>query len=150
MVKKLFLIILILIMFSSCGMFTSSTKKEKGVIGVNQTNIIEVTGKGVVPEDLENTAKGYLMAERAAVIDGYRLLTEKIAGLIIQSNSENKDFTVSKDKIYTYARSFLKGAKVLSIRHLKNNIAEAEVRIILPRKKLDKGFLSNLFGGSDQ
>ncbi len=147
MYKKILFLFFLLIIFTSCSIYTK--KKEKGIEGINQTNIIEVTGKGVVPDDLEGSAKGYLMAERAAVIDGYRLLTEKIAGLIVQANSENQNFTVSKDKIYTYAKSFLKGAEVLSIRHLKNNIAEADIRIILPNKKLSKSFLSKVFGGNN-
>ena len=148
MLKKIIILTIILLSFSSCGS-NNNIKKNKVIQGVNQTNIIEVTGKGVVPDDLEDSPKGYLMAERAAVIDGYRLLTEKIAGIIVEANSENKDFTVSKDKIYTYAKSFLKGAEVMSIRHLKNNIAEADIRLILPEKKLSKNFLNKLFGRSE-
>ena len=107
-------------------------KPEQKIYGeINNNSIIFVTGKGIVENPDDNSAKSYILAERAAIIDGYRLLAEKIAGIMLDAYSAGEDFNISKDQIMVRARSYVRGADVVNIRHLKNGVVEADMQIRL-------------------
>lgn len=54
-----------------------------------------------------------LMAKRAAEIDGYRNMTERIMGLEISSESKVVDFMGESDKIATSMDHFIKGLRIV-------------------------------------
>jgi len=98
------------------------------------------------PEARIVTAKGYgtvtaqagasldqakLMAMRAAKVDAYRNLAERLQGLRVSSVSNAAAFASQGDAVQTSAEYFLKGARVVSIAPLRDGIYEAVVELDL-------------------
>jgi len=76
------------------------------------------------------TGQGRLMAERAARLDAYRKLGERINGLIITSDTTVKDFVATDDRIQTAMQTFLRGAKEVGKRYHENElIVEVELQV---------------------
>jgi hypothetical protein len=76
------------------------------------------------------TPQGRLMAARAARLDAYRKLGERINGLMINSDTTVKDFVATDDRIQTAMQTFLRGAKEIGTRyHESELIVEVELQI---------------------
>jgi hypothetical protein len=76
------------------------------------------------------TGQGRLMTARAARLDAYRKLGERINGLLITSDTTVKDFVATDDRIQTAMATFLRGAKEIGTRyHESELIAEVELQI---------------------
>lgn len=89
--------------------------------------MIHVVGKGVEPSEGTPIQKK-LMAERAAVIDGYRQLAERIAGIIIETESRVGNNSLSMDKVMIQANAYLRGAQVSTINY-QAGFATADVKL---------------------
>ena len=78
------------------------------------------------------TARGRLMAERAARLDALRKLAERIKGLRITSKTTVQDFVTESDEIKTRLETFIKGMKEVGRRYHKDElIIEVEMQIKL-------------------
>ena len=134
--KKIFFIFFISLCFlTSCqtfNVFKKQNEKNKEIPAVSgnisYSNIITVIGKGIPPEG-DDSARGRLLAERAAIIDGYRLLSEKLSGIILQANSQNKNFTLTKDEIQARTETYIRGVKIVDITHKDNGIVEIKMTL---------------------
>ncbi|MDY0132700.1 MAG: hypothetical protein RBR53_08530 [Desulforegulaceae bacterium] len=105
--------------------------------------LITEIGKGVAPQNGTPMEQKY-MAERAAVLDGYRRLSERLAGLIIQANSEAGNGSLDKDQIVVVAKSYMRGANVEEVTY-QEGLATAEIKLyIKPRKEV---YYNSLFSG---
>lgn len=108
--------------------------------------------QAVVPEDPSQkedhvvTAKGYgivaaqgavsldqakLLAMRAAKVDAYRNLAERLQGLRVNSSSNATAFASQGDAVQTSAEYFVRGARVVSIAPVRDGIYEAVVELDL-------------------
>ncbi len=73
-----------------------------------------------------------LLAKRAAIVDGYRNLAERIKGLKIDASTYVRDFVAESDEIRTSLDTFLKGARVVGApRYFEDGSAEVSVEITL-------------------
>jgi len=73
-----------------------------------------------------------LLAKRAAIVDGYRNLAERIKGLKIDANTYVRDFVAEADEISTSLDTFIKGARVVGpARYYEDGSAEVTVEITL-------------------
>jgi len=78
------------------------------------------------------TARGRLMAERAARADAMRKLAERIKGLRITSNTTVQDFVTESDEIRTRVNTYIRGMKEVGRRYHKDElIVEVEMQIKL-------------------
>jgi hypothetical protein len=76
------------------------------------------------------TPRGRLMAERAARLDSYRKLGERINGLMISSETTVKDFVATNDTIRTQMATFLRGGREVGTRYHDNElIVEVEMEV---------------------
>ena len=76
------------------------------------------------------TGRGRLMAVRAARVDAYRKLGERINGLMITSETSVKDFVAEDDRIQTAMTTFIRGAKEVGVRYHDNElIVEVELQV---------------------
>ena len=100
-------------------------------------SIIYATGRGAPPADdsLTETQK-YLLAERAAIVDGYRVLSEKLEGMLIEAFTKAGLYEVYADKITIYTQSFIKGAEIIEIKHKNSGICEAVIKISFNKNKI--------------
>lgn len=103
------------------GKYPGKPNKE-GIVAVN------VVGKGIPPENAISKGQAILMAERAALADGYRKMAERINGIYIQAYLKAGRETIDYDLIRIETETWLRGVQVLEIKHRDNDIAEAYLR----------------------
>jgi len=104
--------------------------------------VIRVVGRGVEPADGTPIEKK-LMAERAAVIDGYRQLAERLAGMIIESRSSVGNNSLSLDQVMIEANAYLRGAQISTITY-QAGFATADVKLYLEPRESRYYIKSNL------
>ncbi len=78
------------------------------------------------------TPQGRLMAIRAARLDAYRRLSERIKGTKVQSETSVKDFVAEDDFIRLASENHLKGVKEVGVRfHPDELVVEVEMQVKL-------------------
>ena len=113
----------------SCATVETNSIEKNSIKEFNkkQCNIkISVTGKGAPPllSNLSEVQK-YIFSERAAILDGYRLISERLSGMILKSLSRSDNFSISNDTIKTITNTFLKGVKIVSIKHKETSFKKS-------------------------
>lgn len=95
--------------------------------------LISVRGQGVEPTT-GTPQQRKLMAERAAVIDGYRKISERVAGMIINAYSAAGYNNISVDQVTSETNAYLRGAQVNFV-SFKDGVASATVKVYMaPRE----------------
>jgi outer membrane protein FlgP len=93
--------------------------------GTDKVVTFEVTGKGLEPETSITKGEAIIMAERAAIMDGYRQFVEKINGVYVEAYMKAGYGTVNHDMIKTSVQSWLRGVEIVEIRKGNHGITEA-------------------------
>ena len=76
------------------------------------------------------TARGRLMAQRAALADAYRNMGERVKGLRIDSQTYVRDFVADSDQVNTYLNTFIQGVRPISpYRYTPEGICEVDVQL---------------------
>ncbi|MDH5229254.1 MAG: LPP20 family lipoprotein [Gammaproteobacteria bacterium] len=75
---------------------------------------IRVTGYGAPPKAFYPEAQRRLMSMRAAKIDAYRSLAERVNGVQIWGGTTIGDMVVEKDRFRVYLDTHLRGARVIA------------------------------------
>jgi hypothetical protein len=96
----------------------------------------QVTGKGLEPENALTKGEAILMAERAAVADGYRILVEKVRGVYVDAYTKAGRGSVNQDTIQVQTQSWLRGAEVIDITRADYGITEARLRLRVQLSKI--------------
>lgn len=91
--------------------------------------LVAAKGYGLAPET-GNPAERRFLAERAAIMDGYRRLSERLAGMMVESASSTGYNRLDQDRIVTESRAFLKGAQVNGVTY-EGGVATADVRVYI-------------------
>lgn len=127
-------LVIVLFVFSLTGCSTNSgddTYQEELRSGAGPT-VIRVTGfgaqidvKGKPPETQR------LLAMRAATLDGYRSLAERVYGTVVVGSSTVNDFVLEHDHIRARVDSYISGAKVVAMNELGGGNFEAVIELVL-------------------
>lgn len=141
MIKTFYKVVFFLGMVGLCftGCYVPGTKIEPSPLidgelnpsGVQKVVTYRVVGRGIEPENAKTRAEAILMAERAAVADGYRQLVEKLQGVYLDTQTLIKNGSVNYTLLYEDAQAWIRGAEVIEISRLSNGITEAEMIIKL-------------------
>jgi hypothetical protein len=137
--KKIVLLFagLLVLSFYGCSTTASSTASNPGgVLGApggsadnHKVVSFYVTGKGLEPENALTKGEAVLMAERAAVADGYRQLVEKVRGVYVDAFMKAGRGTVNHDVIQIHTQSWLRGTEVMEITQGEYGITNARLRL---------------------
>jgi hypothetical protein len=73
---------------------------------------ITAEGEGVIPKNTENEDQARLLAIRAAKMDAYRNLTEKISGITLSSGTTIGEYMTANDTIRGNVHGFIKNAQM--------------------------------------
>ncbi len=124
------LLLLAMTEFFGCGYHAS----PGGIMGQKKTGkskivTFSVIGKGVEPEKAVTKGQAFVMAERAAVMDGYRLLAEKIKGVYVNALSQAGMNSIDYDVINTKVETLLRGVQINDISHNEYGIAQANMQL---------------------
>jgi len=126
---------------SNCGPGTQ-IRVSKHMINKNgkpaEAIKIRVTGYGAEPKSFYPEPQRRLMAMRAAKIDAYRSLAERITGIQIWGGTTIGDMVVEKDQFRVYLDTHLTGARVISENAQEDGTFETVVEL-----RVGQGFLSN-------
>jgi len=98
---------------------------------------IRVTGYGAPPKAFYPDPQRRLMAMRAAKIDAYRSLAERVSGLQIWGGTTIGDMVVEKDRFRVYLDTHLAGARVIAESGQEDGTYETVVEL-----KVDQLFLN--------
>ena len=119
-----------------CNNINSSNGGPGGVLDSSADNMVnqkvvtlQVTGKGLEPENALTKGEAILMAERAAVADGYRQLVEKVRGVYVDAYMKAGRGAISQDTIQVHTQSWLRGTEVMEITQAEYGITEARLRL---------------------
>jgi hypothetical protein len=97
--------------------------------------MITVYRKGIEPEEGTPMQKKF-MAERAAVLDGYQNLAERLGGVIIDAHTRAGKSTLTQDEVMIEIRAFMRGAQVGPVTY-KNGFAIVDMKLyIAPRQNM--------------
>jgi len=123
--KKLFLVSSLVIgglIFTGCAHEASNAPKK---IVTPKQNIsqtpglihkyiirIEANGIGVAPASSISPAQSTAMARRAAIIDGYKALTEKLYGIKVNGRETVKDMILKDSTLRTRIAGIIRGATI--------------------------------------
>lgn len=90
---------------------------------------IVVWGIGLPPANMP-IERGRILAERAAIVDGYRQLAETINGVQIDSETTIKDLAVESDVVRASVSALVKGALV--VEKQTNDDGSCRVKMTIP------------------
>lgn len=115
---------------------------------------ISVFGQGFDPQNGTVHQKRY-MAERAATIDGYRRLSERLAGIVLNAYTKSGITGISEDQVTSETNAYLRGAQARLISY-KNGVATVNTKVFIePRQvkayhgsKVSRALLTALAGAS--
>jgi hypothetical protein len=97
---------------------------------------IIVVGQGVAPcADTCSPEQALVLAKRAAIIDGYRLIAEKVKGVYVQGNDYVHNMMIKSSKVRTYVDANVRNANVLDTLY-KDGLCEVEMEIVLNHSQL--------------
>ena len=75
-----------------------------------EDSTITVKGMGLTPQNVKSPAQARMLARRAAVVDGYRLLAELIKGVNVDAETTVENLIVRSDTVRTKVNACVQGA----------------------------------------
>lgn len=105
---------------------------------VSASRHIQAVGRGAVamPGQMSQ-GQMKLMAMRAAQVDAYRALAERVYGLSVSGGTTVSAFAAQNDNLRVFVDAFIRGARVVSVVAQADGIYEATVELPLPVAFLD-------------
>ena len=95
----------------------------------NHDTVVEVMGNGALPDSL---GLGRIQAKRAAEMDAYRKLAERVMGVRITARTTVRDFVLESETVRARLVSqVLKGAKPVAIRYIGEDACEVTMELKL-------------------
>jgi len=98
--------------------------EEKGSLRVS------VTGEGVAPMNTSSPAQARVMAKRAAIVEAYRLIAEKVNGVRVEGKDTIKNMVVQRSTVKTQVAAMIRNAAIVETT-FKNGLCEVEMEIEL-------------------
>ncbi len=104
--------------------------KASNVLRENSTMTISVVGQGVAPAFTISHAQAYALAKRAATADAYRLIAEKVNGVVVEGKDTVRNMVMQRSTVNTNVRAMIKNATVVETT-FKDGLCEVEMEIRL-------------------
>lgn len=135
---KIKFVITLLVLFTFLGL-AKICVADISIIELKTTEkTIRVTGTGFPPDNTNfSIERKKKMAERAAVVDGYRKLLERVVEIRVDSKTTIQNYVTQNDTITVKIDGIVKGAKQVAVRHHKGGMAEVDMEITLGRDFYD-------------
>jgi hypothetical protein len=113
-----------------------------------QPATIRVSGHGTVrPDSGLTVSQMKLLAQRAARMDAYRLITEHVYGLRLTGNTSVADMVVKSDVVKSYVNGFIRGAREVSLLPLGSDDFTYEA---IMEVKIDQAFFDYCYYNARQ
>jgi len=109
---------------------SNTTKAAPMMLTKKRPLRISVLAQGVAPANTISPAQAYVMAKRAATVEGYRLIAEKINGVVVEGKDTIKNMVVQRSVIRTQVSAMIKNATIVETT-FKNGLCEVEMEVEL-------------------
>ena len=113
------------------------------VMTETSTTRIVVKGQGVAPSFTQSPAQAFALAKRAAMVDAYRLLGEKIQGVKVEGQDLIRNMMVQRSQVRTEVNAMIREATIIET-EFKDGLCEVEVELIVTGARWH-GTLSHAF-----
>ncbi|MBP0048133.1 hypothetical protein H9C73_05250 [Marinobacterium sp. AK62] len=104
--------------------------------GVDDTQVITVTGYGAPKSTFENLVQRRLMALRASEVDAYRKIAEQISGIQVVGDTRVDDFIADRDRLRTYINTFVQGAAITEQEFQPDGMAVTTMSLKISRSRM--------------
>ena len=91
---------------------------------------ITVTAQGVAPANTISPAQAYVMAKRAATVEAYRLIAERVNGVRVDGKDTIKNMVVQRSTVRSQVSALIKNATIVETT-FKNGLCEVEMEVEL-------------------
>ena len=115
---------------STAPVATSAAKTKEPLMTRRSTIRLVVKGQGVAPSFTQSPAQAFALAKRAAMVDAYRLLGEKIAGVRVEGQDIIKNMMVKRSQVRTEVNAIIRQAAVVET-DFKDGLCEVEVELLV-------------------
>lgn len=92
--------------------------------------VINVVGQGIAPSVTASPAQAYAMAKRAAMVDGYRQIAERVKGVQVEGQDTIKNLMLTQSSTKTSVEAIVRGANITNTT-FKEGLCEVEMEIAL-------------------
>ncbi|MEA1983977.1 MAG: LPP20 family lipoprotein [Campylobacterota bacterium] len=103
-------------------------KSSQEVLRPNMMMTVSVVGQGVAPGYAISPAQAYALAKRAAMADAYRLLAEKINGVVVDGQDTVKNMVMQRSTVKTQVAAMIKNATIVETT-FKDGLCEVELEV---------------------
>ena len=118
-------------------------KNTRPVMTQRSITRLVVKGQGVAPSFTQSPAQAFALAKRAAMVDAYRLLGEKIQGVKVEGQDLIKNMMVKRSQVRTEVTAMIREATVIETQ-FKDGLCEVEVELVVSGSRWH-GTLSHAF-----
>nr|WP_286349452.1 hypothetical protein [Helicobacter sp. NHP21005] len=131
--------------FDNSNQSVAPSAGENGMIAntpiLTPTNVIELSavGMGVAPESTISPSQALALAKRAAIVDGYRQLGEKMYGIRVNATDTVKDMILQNSVIKTKVNALIRNAEITETIY-KDGLCQVSMEL-----KLDGRIWYNVF-----
>jgi len=110
---------------------TENLNQSSGMyLPANQTMRINVIGQGVAPTMTISPAQAYAMAKRAATVEAYRLIAEKVKGVHVEGKDVLRNMMIKSTDVNLYVSAMIRNANVVETK-FENGLCEVEMEVSL-------------------
>jgi len=123
-------LLLSLVLIFSTALFAGKVSRSDDLSQVNQEVRVSATGMGVAPAFAHSPAQAYALAKRAAMVDAYRLLAERVGGVTIEGQDTIKNMEVTRSEVRTYVKNSIRNAQIVETK-FQDGMCEVELEVVI-------------------
>ena len=97
---------------------------------------ITVVAQGVAPAFTISPAQAYVMAKRAATVEAYRLIAERINGVKVDGQDTIKNMVVQRSTVKARVSAMIKNATIVEST-FKDGLCEVEMEVELRHEQFE-------------
>ncbi len=97
--------------------------------------VLSVIGEGIAPDYAKSPTHAMVLAKRAAILDGYRQLGEKLYGVRLSAKEKVEDAVLKNSKIVSQVNAIIKNASIVN-----NSYKDGLYRVMM-ELKIDRDLL---------
>jgi hypothetical protein len=111
----------------------SSTQQNQDYQNLDSHNKevrVSATGMGVAPQFAHSPAQSFALAKRAALVDAYRLLAERVGGVRIEGRDTIKNMQVVRSEVRASVTNSIRNAEIVETK-FQDGMCEVQLEVVI-------------------
>ena len=105
-------------------------QNTQGLDTTNREVRISATGMGVAPRFAHSPAQSFALAKRAALVDAYRLLAERVGGVKVEGYDTIKNMEVVRSEVRATVSNSIRNAEIIET-NFKDGMCEVQLEVVI-------------------